>query len=144
MNEKMDRIFPRGRGCFWKTALGLFLVGVLLGHSRLALAFDLFSSGKNAATIQESVSQPHPLLSFTVIANAAMPAVVNISSTPKVKARGRRPSPPSPMPGPFRKNDPFEEFFCRFFGDRPPPGVQRSLGSGFISEDGFIVTNNHS
>jgi serine protease Do len=48
-----------------------------------------------------------------------------------------------PGPGPFGGEDPFEEFFRRFFGDQPPPR-QRSLGSGFlISEDGYIVTNHH-
>src|SRR5919201_6056038 len=49
-----------------------------------------------------------------------------------------------PGPSPFGEGDPFEEFFRRFFGPLPPPGQQRSLGSGFlISADGDIITNNH-
>jgi serine protease Do len=69
------------------------------------------------------------------IAKALKPAVVNISAKRQAEA--------APVPAPFGGRDPFNEFFGRFFGNRPPRPL-RSLGSGFIiNPEGYIVTNNH-
>ena len=76
------------------------------------------------------------LPSFSELAEKAGRCVVNIST---MKAARRSP-PGRPRFGP---QDPFDDFFERFFQgpvDRP----QRSLGSGFIiNEEGYILTNNH-
>jgi serine protease Do len=120
-------------------ALVTMALGGLLGVSPALFALDIFGSSKT----QESSPTPpsgERLPSFAETAKAAKPAVVNISTTQKMEAQ-RRPRP-GPTPGPFGGDDPFEEFFRRFFGERPPSA--RSLGSGFvISQDGYIVTNNH-
>jgi serine protease Do len=76
--------------------------------------------------------------SFSQLAKKASPSVVNISAVKVIKGRG-------PTPFPFGPNDPFKDFFERFFRDQTPKNFrQRSLGTGFIiDKDGFILTNNH-
>jgi len=78
--------------------------------------------------------------SFADLADRVSPAVVNIT-TSTVVAQGAGPSPIVP------EGSPFEDFF-REFRDRSGQGDRprrtSALGSGFvISEDGFVVTNNH-
>lgn len=77
---------------------------------------------------------------FIELSRKLKPSVVNIGTSKSVK-------PPRqfhrPFGGPFG-NDPFQDFFERYFNDLHPRGYkQRSLGSGFIIEGGYILTNNH-
>ncbi|MBR0963221.1 Do family serine endopeptidase [Bradyrhizobium diazoefficiens] len=85
------------------------------------------------------------------VAEKVIDAVVNISTSQTVEAKGGGSnSMPQLPPG-----SPFEEFFDDFFknrkgpgggksGDSGPPKKTNSLGSGFIIDtSGVVVTNNH-
>ncbi|MCK4839786.1 MAG: DegQ family serine endoprotease, partial [Desulfobulbaceae bacterium] len=78
---------------------------------------------------------------FSKLAESLKPAVVNISTTMVVKQppffRGR--------PSPFGQQDPFRDFWEKFFGGEMPHEFEtKSLGSGvIINKEGYIVTNNH-
>jgi serine protease Do len=79
---------------------------------------------------------------FVALAKKMRPLVVNISTTQVSEGRGAQ----QEFGNPFGEDDPFNDFWKRFFGGPLPRGPQRqrSLGSGFIIDaDGTILTNNH-
>jgi Do/DeqQ family serine protease len=77
-------------------------------------------------------------IDFTKAANAAVPAVVHI----KTKIAAKKLS--NNLPGSSRRNS-IEDMFDNFFNFGPQiQPEQRASGSGvIISDDGYIVTNNH-
>ncbi|MDF1854782.1 Do family serine endopeptidase [Pseudooceanicola sp.] len=88
---------------------------------------------------QSAAAQSRPS-SFADLAEKFSPAVVNITTSTTVAGNaGANPVVP--------EGSPFEDFFKEFRDrnkDQQRPRKSSALGSGFvISEDGYVVTNNH-
>lgn len=121
------------------------LVALLVGLGvREGLNWPLTSQilnvwGETASPEVRTGATPQGLPDFVALAKNLRPVVVNISTTQVSEgAQG--------FASPFGEEDPFSEFWRRFFGTPFPRGPfrQKSLGSGFIIDrDGSILTNHH-
>ena len=116
------------------------LMGVLIltGSFIFAAGFHLDPPAHAKST--DSYAMPG---SFSKLAQAAGPAVVNIRTVKTIKGGG-------PVFRQFQRNprgreNPLNDYFERFFGENMPREFkQPSLGSGFIiDKKGYVVTNNH-
>jgi serine protease Do len=93
----------------------------------------------NYAGYFDNVAGAGDPIDFTKAANAAVPAVVHI----KTKIAAKKVNNQLPRNRSNSMEDLFEEFFNNNMGPRMQP-EQRASGSGvIISEDGYIITNNH-
>ena len=119
--------------------------GAALTAAVLVLAWLPAWVGPGGVPAAWSITVEPPLVpaSFSQLAEAVSPAVVNIRAVKTMKGGG--PVFRHFQREPFGKDSPFNEFFERFFGDEQQREFrQPSLGSGFIiDKEGHVVTNNH-
>ncbi len=113
---------------------------VILTTTIFVLAIFLFSG---ALAFAKPAPPPMVPQSLTELAEHVGPSVVNIRTVKTIKGGG--PVFRHFQRNPFGKEDPFRDFFEKFFGEEQQgEHKQRSLGSGFIlNGEGYIVTNNH-
>lgn len=135
------------RAAYTLTILVTLALGILIG--------TIVSKNVRGQESKKNSDAPAPLSvpsatqlsnQFTQIAKQMEPAVVNINteSTIKNPHHGRRGMPEQGPEG--EDQNPFDDFFDRFFGGQQNQGPIRehSLGSGVIVDaKGYIVTNRH-
>jgi serine protease Do len=126
-------------------------IAAMWGYGKFVLSNANYATGQQPGSLPTNYKLtgfspnglPPGAVDFTQPSAAALPAVVHI----KTKTNAKQVSNNLPR---VRPNNPFSDFFdddvfSQFFG-RGPAYIpeQRASGSGvIISQDGFIVTNNH-
>jgi len=124
-------------------AIGMLIGTVISGH--VGAAHPAVGTDATPLAIPDPVQMSN---AFASIVSKVQPAVVNISTTQVIergKTGSKTPNPEQEGPGDDQGQQPFQDFFNRFF-DFPQQGpeAERSLGSGVIvDKKGYILTNNH-
>ena len=167
MNSRFAALVARARAQRLLSTLAILLtltVGILIGTVLSRNGVRGNSSPGDAALLPPMQTPQQLSNTFGQVAKAIEPAVVNVSTESNPKPR-RRANGRTPNRGQDNGNgeDPFQDFFDRFFGgqqgqggggdddqeplnpfDGPGGGRQRSLGSGVIlNTNGYIMTNFH-
>ena len=154
MSSRMRAIFESFRSrrvLSTLTVTATLALGILIG-TLVTYGVKGKEAASSADAAQIQVPAPQQLSSaFSEIARRLEPSVVNINTEstvrPRREGRGGRPQTPG------GDEDPFQDFFDRFFGGQgqggegggAPEGMrERSLGSGVIVDPkGYILTNQH-
>ena len=134
------------------TVLATLVLGIVIGT---LVSFSVKGKDSNSTADAAPLEIPAPQqlsTAFSQVARQIEPTVVNINTESTIR--------PRQGPGQRRRgtprgdNDPFQDFFDRFFGPQQDDGSgsgpggggirERSLGSGVIVDpDGYILTNAH-
>jgi len=128
------------------TILVTLAIGILIG-TIVSRSVKGQESKKGSDATPLSVPAPTQLSNqFSQIAKQLEPSVVNINTESTIKTQRRRRGPIGPDGGGDDQN-PFDDFFDRFFGGpggNPGSIRERSLGSGvLVDPKGYILTNRH-
>ena len=165
MDRRTSGFFDRLKvrvGASTLLVIATLAVGILIGTVITHGVKGKESKNSSADATQLQVPAPQQLSSaFSTISKQLEPSVVNINTEATVKPqanphrRRRTPGPGGQGQTQPDQQDPFQDFFDRFFGgqggggDEAGPGGdqgirERSLGSGVIVDpNGYIVTNEH-
>ncbi len=115
-----------------------FAAGCLMAYGFQGAPSSIASNLSDKAQVTAPSTQLSMPSSFAELADKLSPTVVNVKVTKIEKADFNHPQ---------MQGDPFGEFFGRFFQGSPQmPRDYRSQGAGsgvIISDDGYILTNNH-
>lgn len=139
----------------FSAVIALFVTGTTLGvftyfqgNAEKAIKIEHINSSPMAKTVFSKNENGEIVpLDFTEVAGKVMDAVVHIKSTQTYSNNNQYQY--RQMPDPFEdlfKNDPFRDFFFRRESPNRQNQPQLRIGQGsgvIISEDGYIVTNNH-
>ena len=135
------------RPAYTLTVLATLTIGILIGTviSKSVRGQEGKHSSDSATPL--TIPSPQQLSNqFSQISKQLEPTVVNINTESTIKNPHRRRGGPDQGGG--EDQNPFDDFFDRFFGGQgggqQGPIRERSLGSGVIVDSkGYIVTNRH-